>query len=214
MRGDCEWPAFRLKEENRWGGHPISTSRGVPTLDYIGSFQRFRVSLARWGGSASGRLFAMTRCFPRDLSQIGEIKTRNHGSSWPKGGHTLMRPIPNISEATVRRGTVPVSVFEMPTLPLGIAVPRQLHLALAADDELTLALPAGRIDPELDIPTRELPSIADYPQLVAFSRHRHGPRPTKRRSIIGVVFLFVVCALMGSAVGMGVGVFMVRGSLF
>ncbi len=93
-------------------------------------------------------------------------------------------------------------------------MPRQLHLALADEDEPTLALPAVRFDPELDIPTRELPSIADYAQRVALSGQRHKPRLTSGPSIIRVVFLLVVCALMGSVLGMGVGVLVVRGSLF
>lgn len=114
----------------------------------------------------------------------------------------------------MRRGTAPASAFEMPTMPLGIAVPRQLHLALAAEDEPTLALPAIHQDPELDIPTRELPAIADYPQFLALRKRQRRPRPRTRRSIIKGGVLFLVCALIGSALGMGIGVLVVRGALF
>jgi len=200
--------------EIRWAATLFSTSCGVPSLDYTGTIQGFRVSLARSGGSVPGRVFVMTRYFRGELSQTGEIKTRNQARRWPKGGHTSMRPIPNFSGVPVRRGTAPASAFEMPTLPLGIAVPRQLHLALEAEDEPTLALPAIHQDPELDIPTRELPAIADYPQFVALGKRQRRPRLSARRSIIRGVFLFVLCALIGSSLGMGIGVLVVRGTLF
>lgn len=95
----------------------------------------------------------------------------------------------------------PSSAFELPTLPFGVPVPRQLHPALALDDAMTVRR-FVLIDPEMDILTREMPTIR---QAYTLSRVDPSwtPSPLWASCIhwAGVSLILLLSTLVGIALG-------------
>lgn len=104
--------------------------------------------------------------------------------------------------------------FEMPTLPLGIAAPCQLHPALAAEDLPTVQLPAATVDPELSIETQKFQAVClpSWPDALPGQspRHERGARCRVRDNrtktvpppaSIRTLGVLVACAILGVAVG-------------